>query len=70
MIEDLYIKHQYSRLVWKNDAIEDTLWLELLLPFPAVNNLYLSKDLYRGCPARNRWDRSDAQPAEYFREGA
>ncbi len=56
MIEDLYIEHRYSRLVWANDAIENTLWLELLLPFPAVKNLYLSKDFcarYRGRPARN-----------------
>jgi len=51
MIEDLYIKHRYSRLVWKNDAIENTLWLELLLPFPAVKNLYLSKDFAPGIAA-------------------
>ena len=43
-IEDLYIEHQYSRLVWKSDAIENTLWLELLLSFTAVRNLYLSKE--------------------------
>ncbi len=44
MIEDLYIERGFSRLVWKNGAIgENTLWLELLLPFPAVENLYLSK---------------------------
>jgi hypothetical protein len=43
MAEDLYIEHRYSQLVWKNDAIENTLWLELLLPFTAVKNLYLSK---------------------------
>ncbi len=51
MIEDLRIKHLYSRLVWKNDAIENTLWLELLLPFPAVKNLYLSKDFAPGIAA-------------------
>ena len=51
MIEDLYIKHQYSRLVWKNDAIENTLWLELLLPFPVVKNLYLSQDFAPGVAA-------------------
>src|SRR6266849_9589616 len=34
--EDLYIEHRYSQLVWKNDAIENSLWLELLLPFSAV----------------------------------
>jgi hypothetical protein len=30
--------------VWKNGAIENTLWLRLLLPFTAVKNLYLSKE--------------------------
>jgi len=51
MIEDLYINHRYSRLVWKNDAIENTLWLELLHAFPAVKNLYLSKDFAPGIAA-------------------
>ncbi len=51
MIEDLYIKHRYSCLVWKNDAIENTLWLELLLPFPAVKNLYLYNDFVPGIVA-------------------
>jgi len=51
MIEDLYIEHEYSHLVWKNDAIENTLWLELLLPFPAVKNLYLSQDFAPGIAA-------------------
>jgi len=51
MIEDLYIEHQSSQLIWKNDAIENTLWLELLLPFPAVKNLYLSKDFAPGVAA-------------------
>ncbi len=51
MIEDLYINHRYSQLVWKNDAIDNTLWLELLLPFPAVKNLYLSKDFAPGITA-------------------
>ena len=44
MVEDFYIDHQYSRTVWKNDAIENTLWLQLLLPFTAVKNLYLSEE--------------------------
>ncbi len=48
MIEDLYIQHHYSQLVWKGDAIKNTQWLELLLPFPAVKNLYLSKDFVPG----------------------
>jgi len=51
MIEDLYIEHRYSQLVWQNDAIENTLWLELLLPFPAVKNLYLSKYFAPGVAA-------------------
>jgi len=51
MIEDLYIEHRYSELVCKNDAIENTLWLELLLPLPAVKNLYLSKDFVPGIAA-------------------
>jgi len=49
--EDLYIRHRYSQLVWKNDAIDNTLWLELLLPFPTVKNLYLSKDFAPGIAA-------------------
>ncbi len=51
MIEDLYIEHRYSQLVWKNDAIGNALWLELLLPFPVVKNLYLSKDFAPGIAA-------------------
>jgi hypothetical protein len=43
-VEDVYIEHQYSELVWKNEAIENTLWLQLLLPFTAVKNLYLSEE--------------------------
>ena len=27
-VEDLYVEFLYSQLVWKNDAIEDTLWLQ------------------------------------------
>ncbi len=51
MIEDLYIHHIYSHLVWTNDAIENTLWLELLLPFTAVKNLCLSKHFAPGVTA-------------------
>jgi hypothetical protein len=47
-VEDLYIEHEYSQLVWKNDAIENTLWLQLLLPFTVVKNLYLSKEFAPG----------------------
>ncbi|KAN0105363.1 hypothetical protein V8E52_011122 [Russula decolorans] len=49
--EDLYIEHEYSQLVWKNDAIENTLWLQLLLPFTAVKDLYLSKEFAPGIAA-------------------
>ena len=51
MVEHLYIEHQYSQLVWKNDTIENTLWLDLLLSFTAVKNLYLSKEFSPGIAA-------------------
>jgi hypothetical protein len=42
-LEDLYIhEHPNSPPVWQ-DNIEDRLWLELLRPFTAVKNLYLSE---------------------------
>ena len=47
-VEDLYVEHEYSELVWKNDAIESTLWSEVLLPFTAVKNLYLSEEFAPG----------------------
>ena len=50
-VEDLYIDHQYSELVWKNDAIENTLWSQLLLPFIAVKDLYLSNVFAPGIAA-------------------
>ena len=40
-MENLYI-HENSPFDWK-DGIENAEWLELLLPFTAVKNLYLSK---------------------------
>ena len=43
LMENLYIyEGQSSPPDWKND-IENTEWLDLLLPFTAVKNLYLSK---------------------------
>ena len=42
IIEDLYIKNRKLRFFWGINAIENTLWPELLLPFTAVKNLYLS----------------------------
>jgi hypothetical protein len=50
-VQDLYIEHQYSQLVWKNDAIENSLSLRLLLPFTTVKNLYLSKEFAPGIAA-------------------
>jgi hypothetical protein len=50
-VEDLYIELQYSQLVWKGDAIENTLWVQLLLPFTAVKSLYLSKEFAPGIAA-------------------
>ena len=47
-VEVLYIEHHYSKLVWKDDAIENTLWLELLLPYTAVKDLYLCKEFAPG----------------------
>ena len=45
-VEYLYIEYKYRELVWKNinDDIEDILWLELLLPFPAAKDLYLFEE--------------------------
>ena len=50
-VEDLYIEHRYLQPLWKNDAIENTRWLQLLLPFTAVKNLYLSKVFAPGIAA-------------------
>jgi hypothetical protein len=50
-VEDLYIKHEYEQLVWKDDTIENTLWLQLFLPFTAVKNLYLSEEFATGIAA-------------------
>jgi hypothetical protein len=50
-VEDLSVEHEYSQLVWKNDAVENALWLELLLPFTGVKNLYLSEEFAPGIAA-------------------
>jgi hypothetical protein len=54
-VEDLYIEHHYSKLYselfWRDDAIENTLWLQLLLPFTAAKNLYLSEKSAPGIAA-------------------
>ena len=44
-VEDLYIEGRTTYaplLVWKDDPIENILWLQLLLPFTTVKDLYLS----------------------------
>jgi hypothetical protein len=51
MVGVLYIEHQYQQLVWKDDTVENTLWLELLRPFTAMKNLYLSKEFAPGIAA-------------------
>ena len=50
-VEDLYIEHDYLVLVWKDEAIENTLWLQLLLPFTTVKHLYLDKEFAPGIAA-------------------
>jgi hypothetical protein len=50
-VEGLCIGDRNSWLVWKDDAVENTLWLQVLLPFPAVKNLYLSKVFAPGIAA-------------------
>ena len=43
-MERLYIRERsYSKLMWQDD-IEDSQWLELLHPFTAVKELYLSEE--------------------------
>ena len=46
-VEVLYIEYYYSDLDSgrEDDAIEDALWLDLLLPFSAVKTLHLSREL-------------------------
>jgi hypothetical protein len=74
-IKHLYIEHD-SKLVWKNDAIEKFLWLQLLHPFTAVKNLYLSKESAPGIAAAledlvgGQNNRSVPQPEEYLPEVA
>ena len=53
-VEDLYVKY-HPTLVWNNDAnerlVESALWLQLLLSFTAVKNLYISKEIAPGIAA-------------------
>jgi hypothetical protein len=46
-LENLYIREdEYPRLGWQDDT-ENAQWLDLLHPFTAVKNLYLSKEFTR-----------------------
>jgi hypothetical protein len=49
-VEDLYIERRYRGHLCKFeiDAIKNTHWLQLFLPFTAVENLYLSKEFASG----------------------
>ena len=53
-VEDLFIEQQYSQMVWENDVIEKTLWLQILLPFTAVRILHISEELAPGIAAALR----------------
>ena len=44
MVENLYIKRNDSYLCSNLEAVENSVWLELLRPFTAVKNLYLPKE--------------------------
>ena len=44
MLEHLYIREGPN---WRQDNIEDTLWLDLLHPFSAVKNLHMSQEVAR-----------------------
>src|SRR6267154_146234 len=44
-LEDLYILEFLGRRPRREDDVESTLWLELLRPFVAVKNLYISKKI-------------------------
>jgi hypothetical protein len=50
-VGELKVERGYRQRDWKNDAIENTLWLQLLLPFTAVKNLYLSEEFASGIAA-------------------
>ena len=45
--ESLYIEHPHSQLDWKNN-VENTQWLEFLLPFVAVRSLHVSGEFAPG----------------------
>ena len=47
-VKILYIKYNYS---YREDRLENTRWLQILLPFTAVRNIYLSKEFAPGIMA-------------------
>ena len=54
-VKDLYVKYPRYVYPWQNrrdnGLNENTIWLQLLLPFTAVKNLYLSKEFVPGIAA-------------------
>jgi hypothetical protein len=51
-VEDLYIEPRREYMEsWKDPVIENILWLQLLLRFAAVKNVYLSKEFTPGIAA-------------------
>lgn len=54
MVEDLYIKYRDWRPISEIGVIENILRLELLLPFIAVKNFYLSREFAQGIAAALR----------------
>ena len=56
--------HRSSGLNWQNDVIEDSLWLQLLLPFTAVESFYISYEFAPGIVAALDGLRDNARVAE------
>jgi hypothetical protein len=50
-VEDLYVEWDCSRRFCKDDLTENALWLQFLLPFTVVKNLYLCKQFAPGIAA-------------------
>ena len=50
-VEVLHIEHRCGRNVWKDVAIENTLWVQLLLPYTAAKKLYISEEFAPGIVA-------------------
>jgi hypothetical protein len=50
-IEDLHISYGYSRRYWNDPVFENTLWLQLFLPFTGVKKLHVSDGFGPGIAA-------------------